>query len=715
VIHRDIKPANILLSAGHAVVADFGIARPVVSKTANGLDFPSLTISGVSIGTPEYMSPEQVFGGENVDGRSDVYATGCVLYEMLVGRAPFDASTGQAIMARKMTGAFVPPSVMRPGLPERVDSIVANALQSDPADRCPSAVAFLAALEQLGDTTPMGAATRERRTARAAKWRRPGVLAVLVFVAALGAWAWSRTAPRRPDGSAAAAGAVNDPARVAVLPFENLSADTSLAYVANGLTTDLIDELAQVRALAVVSKNGVQPYVHSTVGLDSMARALRVGSVITGDVRRSGDGVRVSVRLVDGKTGRQLASHDTSATMEDVLTVRSSVVDDAARFLRQRLGEELRTSTSRRRASSAEAWELVERVRTLRFGELSNLWDQPAAERTRRFHHADSLAEVASRLDANWPEPLVERALLAMKHATTEEAAALAGGNAADAGTDAARALWSTAIRWCNEALARDPNDATALRVRGSARMELWRTSRAPGSDSLREQSEADLLRAVDRRPDLSAAWNDLSVLRGLSGDDAGAEQAAAEALRVDEYLANAPQVLARLQFSALGAEHWASAERWCAEGKRRYPNDPRFFACELTTLAWTATTPSDVGRAWQVLLDAEKRYSSDVLRSGWTIRRMFVADVAARAGMRDSALAIVALARAGLPSGASSFSADYNEARVRALLGENDAALRLLGRYLDRFPIERRKEARDPWFRALRTDPRFLAITATR
>jgi TolB-like protein/tetratricopeptide (TPR) repeat protein len=712
VIHRDVKPANILLSGGHAVVADFGIARPVVSKSASGSDFPSLTISGVSVGTPEYMSPEQVFGGETVDGRCDVYAAGCVLYEMLIGRAPFDASTGQAIMARKMTGAFIPPSVMRPGLPQVVDAIIARALQTDPADRYPSAAAFLTALEQLGDTTPLSSGVvHERRAAPSAMWRRPGVIAatILVSLVAVGAWAWysagGAAAAPKPDGAA------RDPSRVAVLPFENLSADTSLAYIANGLTTDLIDELAQVRALTVVSKNGVLPFAHGAIGLDSMARTLRVGSVITGDVRRSGDRVRVSVRLVDARTGQQIASHDTSATIEDVLTVRSSVVEFASRFLREKLGEAVRISTSRQRAHSAEAWELVERVRALRSGELNQAWELPPAERNQRFQHADSLAALAAHLDKAWAEPPVERALLNLLEAETEQTAASGG---SEAGREAARRLWRLAVARADEALRRDPVDAAADRARGLAHMGLWRTSRDSASDSLRALAEADFQRAVDHQPNFAAAWSDLSALRTLAGDFLEAEQAAAQALKVDEFLSNAPSVLVRLQFTALGAEDTDKAIHWCAEGQRRYPGDSRFFACELTTLGWTGSNSADVGRAWQILTSAEARYSSDVLRSGWAVRRLFVADVAARAGMRDSALAIIARTRASLPSDVSDPAADYGEAHVRTLLGDRDEAIRLLTSYLARFPIQRRQVARMPWFKSLHGDQRFAAITTT-
>jgi serine/threonine-protein kinase len=716
VIHRDIKPGNILLSGGHAVVADFGIARPVVRETDSDGDDLSLTVSGVAVGTPAYMSPEQALAGATVDTRSDLYAAGCVLYEMLTGRAPFDASTGQAVIARKMSGVFVPASTMRPGLSGVVDDIATRALQADPADRFSTAADFLTALELLGDTASLGSFTAGQTAglSRAANWRLrtlvPTVAAALVVV--LGTFVWARARGSGPPAPTAAPAA--DPARVAVIPFENLSADTSLAYIANGLTTDLIDVLAQVRALTVVSKNGVVPLLAKGLSVDSLARALRVGSVVTGDVRRLSTGVGVSVRLVDGRTGQQLASSDTSGGIQDLLGVRSAVVQQVAQFLKKRLGEQVRISASRGRASNSEAWQLVERVRSLRDGELSHAWQLVAADRERRFQHADSLALLASRLDRRWPEPLVELCLLRLLQAATEETAGIIGGGSADAGRDAAARLRRDAVHSCDQAVARDPNDASALRTRGAARLALWRIARDATSDSLRIRAEADFRAALDHRPDLALAWNDLSSLLSLSGDFGQAEQAATEALRADEYLANAPEVLARLQFSALGAEHTESAVKWCAEGRRRYPNQQRFFACELTTLGWTGDKPSDVGRAWQVLDDAEKRYSADVLRSGWATRRLFVAAIAARAGMRDSALAIVARVRAD-SSGASSPATDYGEAHVRAMLGQTDDALRLLARYLNSFPIQRRQVARMPWFKSLRADPRFVAMTDAR
>lgn len=716
VIHRDIKPGNILLSGGHAVVADFGIARPVSGTKTDTAGALVLTMSGVSVGTPAYMSPEQAYGDRHIDARCDVYAAGCVLYEMLTGCFPFDATSAQAVMARKMNGTFVPPTSMRRHLPPMLDEIVGRALQPDPADRFASASAFLTALDGLGEIKLLPDDSRAGVSNRRTLWRRYGKVGALVVVLVVALSVWGLGRPRATtlgqvgDNSNLAA----DPSRVAVLPFENLSADTSLRYVADGLTTDLIDELAQVRALTVVSKNGVLPFRGKDIGADSVARALNVGSVITGDVRGTANGVTVSVRLIDGRSGRQVASHPTTGTQQDLLGVRSSVIEDVTGFLRERLGEQVRIAVGRRRAQNGEAWQLVERARSLRENVQTRGPSMAWPEGARQFQLADSLLTRAARLDRAWPEPLVERGQVSLARARAAEFAGLSGAGA-DGGLEGARRHWREAVRHADDALARDPEDASALDVRGKARSELWRTSLDANSDSLRVRAEGDLRAAVDRRPDFSQAWHDLSALLALAGDFAEAERAAAEALRADEYLLNGPTILQRLQFAALGAEHSESAARWCAEGRRRYPQNLYFLGCELTTVGWTATKPADVGRAWALLDEAERRDTANMLQLGSATRRLFVAAVAARAGLRDSALAIVALARASLPKGASTVAADYGEAHVRALLGQNDEALRLLDSYLKRFPIQRRQVARMPWFRSLRADLRFIAMTSTR
>lgn len=198
VVHRDIKPGNILLSEHHAVVADFGIARAI--EAAGG---ERLTESGLAIGTPEYMSPEQASGDSAVDGRSDIYALGCVLYEMLVGEPPFRGRTAQAVLARHRSET--PPSlqVVRPNVPDSVQSAVETALAKVPADRFATVSDFVSALD-----APEGAGRSARRR-RARRWRMGGPVALtLAAVASAGIWQLMR---QRSGGL--------DPNRVVVFPL----------------------------------------------------------------------------------------------------------------------------------------------------------------------------------------------------------------------------------------------------------------------------------------------------------------------------------------------------------------------------------------------------------------------------------------------------------------------------------------------------------------
>jgi hypothetical protein len=198
VIHRDIKPDNILLHDGRAVVADFGIAL-AASRTEGGA---RITETGMSLGTPHYMSPEQAMGEHDLDGRTDVYALGCVVHEMLAGDPPFTGPTAQAIVAKVMAGEPPPLSTLRRTVPEHVEDAVLTALQKIPADRFTTAGAFATALEGNPDAATMH--TRRTRasdaSSRRRRWLWPAVAVVLGFVA-LGGWirAWS-AAPAASSG-----------------------------------------------------------------------------------------------------------------------------------------------------------------------------------------------------------------------------------------------------------------------------------------------------------------------------------------------------------------------------------------------------------------------------------------------------------------------------------------------------------------------------------
>ncbi len=321
VIHRDIKPENILFTVdGTTLVADFGIARALDTSIAR-----SITRTGVSVGTPAYMSPEQAAGDELVDARSDVYALGVVLYEMLAGELPFSGPTPQAIMLKRLS--LDPPSVrvVRPQLPRTLDAGIQHALAPMPADRLPSATAFIEMLDaaQAELTDPSAGVT-----ARAAAWPRRLVVAAAVLALAV---ALSLALPRLGSRRAAPVAA---PTRLAVLPFENLG-DTSEAYFADGLTDAVRGKLTVLPALQVIARASSVQYTGSKLTPARIAQELGVQYLLTGTVRwaKGRDGtthVLVRPELVqlgtDG-TGSSRWQQPFDAPLTDVFRLQADIAN----------------------------------------------------------------------------------------------------------------------------------------------------------------------------------------------------------------------------------------------------------------------------------------------------------------------------------------------------------------------------------------------------
>ncbi len=320
VIHRDIKPENILLQGGHAVVADFGIARAV--SAAGGT---RLTETGLAIGTPAYMSPEQAAGSKDLDGRSDVYSLGCVLYEMLSGETPYTGPTAQAILAKKLSEPLPRISVVRETVPPGIEAALAKALTRTPADRFVTAAEFAMALahpEMMGTAL---AAPMPRW------WRRRGsqltaaatILAVAAVVAVL-------VRPALGPGGAGSAPIE----RLAVLPLTNLTGDTAQNYLVDGLHDLLITDLAMLPNLTVISRSSVMGYRNAPKPVPTIARELKVDAVVEGSVLRTGDTLRMTVQLIDGRSDRHLWADTYSRSYGEVL----GVPPQAARVIAERLG-----------------------------------------------------------------------------------------------------------------------------------------------------------------------------------------------------------------------------------------------------------------------------------------------------------------------------------------------------------------------------------------
>jgi eukaryotic-like serine/threonine-protein kinase len=311
IVHRDIKPENILLEVGHALVADFGLARAIAAAGGE-----KLSETGMTVGTPAYMSPEQAGAESRIDGRSDVYSLGCVLYEMLAGAPPFTGPSAQALLARHALDPVPPLRTVRKAVPEQVEHAVMKALEKVPADRFPSAAAFAAAL-----TAPSAPLTRQPGRSK----RLAALIAGIVVLLGAGGWLAARARSASPPRIQ----------RIAVLPLENLTGDTTQSFFVDGMHEALVDELAQIEAVSVISRTSVLRYRGvDRPPLPEIARRLGVDAVVEGTVARSGDSVRVAVQLIDGRTNRHLWAKTYVRDLRDVLRLYGELVTDVAGQIR---------------------------------------------------------------------------------------------------------------------------------------------------------------------------------------------------------------------------------------------------------------------------------------------------------------------------------------------------------------------------------------------
>ncbi len=686
IVHRDIKPGNIMLEGREAVVADFGIARAVTSAGGE-----HLTKTGITLGTPAYMSPEQAGQEEAIDGRSDVYALGCVLYEMLVGEPPFTGPTAQIIIARHMHEAPRSLHVVRPTVPASVEYAVEMALSKMAADRPVTAERFVELLEA---PVPPG---RRHRDRTASRWRLAALVATALVVAAgVGLWQMARR------GGTPAAGVTPvetaDPTRIAVLYFDDFSEEQDLGHLANGFTEAVIHELSQVQALHVISRNGVKPYRDTAVTLDSIVRALNVGTLLEGSVMGSRELLRVTVQMTETATMTQLASLSWDRPWGDWLAIVDGIVSEVSREFREQLGVEIQQRERQARSANPRSLELLQRAEQLREDHRAQ-WmagDVPVAEGTLR--RADSLLAIAVSLDPAWVEPVIHRGWVA------GELAELLGPS-----PRIYDQTWTTrGLQFASQALDRDEMEPEALELRGTLRYRLWQAAESDDAELI-AAAEQDLRDAVQSNPSLASAWATLSgLLEDVKGDFGGAKHAAERAYQEDAFLTNALEVVFRLSSTSLELEEFDDAAYWAEEGRRLFPDRVDFVALELGIM--TAGTEPNVPLAWELVVLGERLTSPQHRALFGSVLKMQVAAVLARAGLRDSAEAVIQRTRSEAPSDPTAWI-PYNEAHAWTLLGERDQALRALGMYLEATPQDKAYIAEDPWFRDLRDDPRFAAL----
>jgi serine/threonine-protein kinase len=346
VVHRDLKPENVLLSDGHAVVADFGIAKALAAATRGGTSPTTVvTSAGVALGTPGYMAPEQALG-DDTDHRADLYALGVVAYEMLSGAHPFGPRSPTALVRAHLEEIPAPLGERRPDAPPAVAALVMQLLAKVPDTRPIDADAVLTVLDGV-QASGTGTRSGSARTVRARPWRRRVAagaganVAVSLHAAGIHRYVESRAPTSSIGGPAKGSAFVPAPAAaqssVAVLAFQNTSRDPADEAFSDGLTDELIGALGKVPGIRVTGHTSAFALKGKGLSVRAVAETLGVGAVVEGSYRRSGSRLRVGAQLVSAADGAILWAEMYDREMADVFLVQEELARAIAGALRGRL------------------------------------------------------------------------------------------------------------------------------------------------------------------------------------------------------------------------------------------------------------------------------------------------------------------------------------------------------------------------------------------
>lgn len=309
-VHRDVKPENILFADDHALLSDFGIAQVRASSDGEG---ESLTLAGLALGTPEYMSPEQAAGESAVGVPGDVYGLACVFYEMIAGEPPLRGATPRATMAKQVTERARPVRALRPDAPAGFERVLEKALAKDPAERYPTIAEFCDALTR------------------------------------------ARSEPSRPFTMTARS--------IAVLPFVNSSPDPDNEYLSDGITDELINALAKVEGLRVASRTSAFALKGKAQDVRAIGALLEVSEILEGTVRRSGENLRITASLTSTDDGRLMWSERYDRKLHDVFAIQDEISRTIVTTLRATSFADLAAPATDRHTDNIQAYGLYLRGR----------------------------------------------------------------------------------------------------------------------------------------------------------------------------------------------------------------------------------------------------------------------------------------------------------------------------------------------------------------
>jgi serine/threonine-protein kinase len=644
IIHRDIKPENILLEGGHAVVADFGIARAISSAGSD-----KLTQTGMSVGTPLYMSPEQAAGDPDLDGRSDLYSLACVLYEMLGGQGPFTGPTAESITRQHMMTQAAPITNLRPTVSPEVAGALARSLAKNPADRFNPVAQFAQALSGGGTATVVNAPAPAVVPPPRPRWPALALGAALL----LGVAGYFLT-HRGAGGQAIRS--------IAVLPLDNYSADSTQEYFAEGMTDELTTDLATISQLRVTSRGSAMQFGgKNRPSTPDIAKALGVDAIVEGSVSRSGSKVRITAQLIDARLDKHLWAKSFERNSSDVLALQAELASAIAAEINVQLtaGEQSRLAAAPSVNPAAHDAYLKGRY----------FFNRPSDENLRL---AIAQFEEAARVSPDF----------APAYAGLSDAYLWAGYNE---GFITAREAKAKGGQAALRAVQLDSNSAEART--SLATYKAWLEYDWQGS-------LPEFRRALALNPNYAFAHDQFGQVLGRVGQR---DEAVAEGRRAMEVDPLSPSILVDAAFIHMFARDTAPIRGMV---RRAGELDPTFYAVPMID-GWADLETGHFRQAVAKLEQATKMDAPPFVTA-------YFGYALGMAGERTRALATLQSLKSRSPHGEV---APYNQAMVYLGLGDHQHALDLLEQAYDGNSEMMFWVGQDPLFDPLRGDPRYTAL----
>jgi serine/threonine protein kinase/Tfp pilus assembly protein PilF len=507
VIHRDLKPSNIMIDReGNVRIMDFGIARSLKEKGITG--------AGVMIGTPEYMSPEQV-EGRDTDQRSDIYSLGAILYEMVTGRVPFEGDTALAIAVKQKTEKPKDPKEFNTQLPEDLSSLILKCLEKDKNNRYQNAEELRLGLENIEQSIPTTDRTAPLKrpltskeitvTFRAKRVLIPVITILVIALVGLFLWhPWSKFESPPSD--------VDKPS-IAVLPFEDLSSEKDQDYLCVGLAESLINALSKIQDLRVPARTSSFSFQGKDTIIRDIGEKLDVKTVLTGSLQRAENTIRITTQLINAEDESLLWSEQYNRELDDVFHIQDEISRNIVETLKVKLVAGERAGLTKRDTTNAEAYQFYLQGRYFRW-----------IENVPNFLKAKDSFEQAVEKDPNYSSA----------YAGLADTYMLLGLFAAMSRDEAAQ----QAKRAARRALELDANSSEAHTSMGVI-LEIF--------DWDLEGAEEEFKHAIDLNPNFFDAHYEYGFLLGRLNRLAEAEAELKKALRIDPLSVRGHQVLGRI------------------------------------------------------------------------------------------------------------------------------------------------------------------------